>query len=168
MNNKTSEEKWVIMTELNGEALLHHFKFSSYGRVVRIKKGVGIEEEFIPKTINGYQFMSFTTLEKSRITIYLHRLIAEFYVNQPTIDNADFVIHVDGDRLNNRADNLKWITDEEMRERRASNRRGKGKSKATATNKIVKKAAVSSPSELQVAEVALKRKHLAEYFGISQ
>ena len=98
ISKASTSEKWVLMTELNGEALLHHFKFSSHGQVVRIKKGMGIEEEFIPKTINGYKFMSFTTREGSRITIYLHRLIAEFYVTQPSEGITNFVIHLDGDR----------------------------------------------------------------------
>jgi hypothetical protein len=166
MNNKSSEEKWVLMTELNGEALLHHFKFSSYGRVVKIAKGLGIEEEIIPKTSNGYPFISFTTREHSRITIYVQRLIAEFFVAPPTDGNADFVTHRDGNKLNNRAENLMWISSAEMAKRRVANR-GK-KPKIDAQKPVEKKLIQSGNTELSLLETSLKRKYLAEFMGVAQ
>ncbi len=116
---KTSSEKWVLMTELNGEPLLHHFKLSNHGRVVRIKKGVGQEESFLPKEIGGYKYISFTTRNGSRETIYLHRLVAEFFV-EPSGDQEVFVIHKDYNRKNNRHDNLEWVTKEVLYKHRSA------------------------------------------------
>ncbi len=104
----TNQEEWVLMTELNGEPLLHHFKLSSYGNVVRIKKGKGAEEIFEPRTIGGYKYISFTTREKNQETIYVHRLVAQFFLPAPG-DHDEFVIHEDYNRINNHVDNLMWV-----------------------------------------------------------
>lgn len=41
----------------------------------------------------------------------IHRLVAEIFIPNP--DNKPFVDHIDGDRYNNRADNLRWVTSTE-------------------------------------------------------
>lgn len=38
----------------------------------------------------------------------VHRLVASIFIPNP--DNKPFVDHIDGDRYNNRADNLRWVT----------------------------------------------------------
>lgn len=108
MSETADAEKWVLMTELNGEPLLHHFKISNAGNVRKLKKGEEPEMEFDPKEIGGYKYISFTTRNGSRETIYLHRLIAEFFI-EPDGPAHKFVIHKDYDRKNNHADNLQWV-----------------------------------------------------------
>jgi hypothetical protein len=134
MASKKPTEKWVLMTELNGEPLLHHFKLSNHGNVVRIKGGTGSEEPFIPKKILGYKYISFSTRKGSRETIYLHRLVAEFFVKNDRED-ADFVIHKDYSRDNNRFDNLKWVTAQELSKHRAA-KAGRQPGKTTSRRKV--------------------------------
>lgn len=122
------------MTELNGEPLLHHFKLSNYGNVARMKKGVEPEEPFHPRTILGYNYISFTTRNGSRETIYLHRLIAEFFVEAPSPE-AEFVIHLDYSRDNNRFDNLKWVTKAELKKHRSA-KAGRLPGKITSRSKV--------------------------------
>ena len=56
---------------------------------------------------DGYWKVSLS--KKSKVKRYsIHRLVATFFVdnvyNKPTVD------HIDNDRLNNRADNLQWLS----------------------------------------------------------
>lgn len=154
---KVDDEKWVLMTELNGEPLLHHFKLSNYGRVVKIKKGEGPELPFEPKNIGGYKYISFTSRNKSRETIYLHRLVAEFFV-EPEDKDFIFVLHKNYDRDDNRYDNLQWVSSDEFYKHRAAKAGRKRKIAKTETF------ADSIPEQLEQKKSNLRR-ILAEFSG---
>ena len=59
--------------------------------------------------------MQFEADLKSRVIHYhslIHRLVAEYFLNKPS-DQHTIVAHIDHNKLNNRATNLKWMTPEE-------------------------------------------------------
>lgn len=48
-------------------------------------------------------------IDGSRERLYVHRIVAELFLgDQPSLDHQ--VNHIDGDRLNNNAKNLEWVT----------------------------------------------------------
>lgn len=61
-------------------------------------------------TTHGYRRVVLTTGHKSSFK-HVHRLVAEAFIPNP--DNLPQVNHKDGNRLNNRADNLEWCTHSE-------------------------------------------------------
>ena len=60
---------------------------------------------------NGKGYLRFSVGGK---LMFVHRLVATLYIPNP--DNKPQVNHKDGNKLNNRADNLEWVTNQENRD----------------------------------------------------
>lgn len=63
------------------------------------------------KHSHGYLFVAIKGDDGKRYNKYIHRLVAEVYI--PNRDNKPFVNHKDGNKHNNRIDNLEWCTNSE-------------------------------------------------------
>ena len=77
------------------------------------------EGEIISHSISGKQMILSTSqsakykmvcLHLNGVTVnkYVHRLVAEQYCERP--EGCNEVDHIDGDKFNNHADNLEWVT----------------------------------------------------------
>ena len=96
------------------------YQVSNLGRVKSLArtcktKGNGIRDvkECIRKTITsncGYVMVLLCKDNKAKHCL-MHRLVANAFVGNP--DNLPQVNHKDGDKANNKADNLEWVTSSE-------------------------------------------------------
>lgn len=62
------------------------------------------------KSQGFYNIVSYQTVCGKTRHMYVHRMVAEVWVAR---DIGDEVNHIDGDKLNNRADNLEWVSRKE-------------------------------------------------------
>lgn len=102
-------EIWKDVKGYEGEYLV-----SNMGRVKSIKKKFGkFEHETIlkPATVwTGYQRINLVKDKKSK-SIFVHRVVAEAFLDNP--ENKPIINHINGDRTDNRVENLEWCTQKE-------------------------------------------------------
>lgn len=102
------EEEWKPIVGFYNEV-------SNHGRVRSVTHVAGNGKTYKGKilkpiiTKSGYVNVCLTTgNDESRITKRVHRLVAEAFVENPY--DKDEINHKDGNKENNRADNLEWVT----------------------------------------------------------
>ena len=79
------------------------YKVSNHGRVKSVKK------QLVLKICgSGNRYKTVALCNGMRKTFRLHRLVAAAFIPNP--DNKPCIDHIDGDRTNNHADNLRWVT----------------------------------------------------------
>lgn len=105
-------EEWKELKESQGKYLI-----SNYGRVKSLKFG---REKILKtrKTHDGYLWYSLSFQGKAK-TMRAHRLVAEYFIDNPF--NKPTVNHIDGNKENNRVDNLEWSTLKEQMQHAYSN-----------------------------------------------
>lgn len=108
-------EKWKTIKELP------NYQISSFGKIKTIdvyknhsnqygKCGKRLVKGRILKTQitkNGYEFIVLRLNNKKK-AYYIHRLVALYFVDNK--NNYNYVNHIDGNKLNNNANNLEWCT----------------------------------------------------------
>lgn len=85
------------------------YQVSNNGRIKKLKCFFNREEKILKNqnAVHGYLFIGLRK-NKKREFILIHRLVAMHFVSKPI--GHEYVNHKDGDKFNNSASNLEWVT----------------------------------------------------------
>ena len=100
------------MKEKSKLVLDGRFEVNTNGEIYKIKKNGSKKMASISYVSRNkkYGMVSYYDNGKQKRP-YVHRLIAEAFI--PNIDNKPQVNHIDGNPLNNKVENLEWVTAKE-------------------------------------------------------
>lgn len=103
-------EEWKEI-QIEPGALKKRYAVSNFGRVVSFTNC--IENGYVLKNRwhGGYLSIAVRPFGKNQ-TWLIHRLVAKYFLPPPATDQH-FVIHLDHDKRNNKANNLKWANQQE-------------------------------------------------------
>ena len=91
-------------------------KVSKSGKMISGKRTVREVEEriLVPELLStGYYRVTFINEDNTKSRERVHQLVAKVFIENPDPVHKKEVDHIDGDKSNNRADNLRWCTHEE-------------------------------------------------------
>ena len=95
-----------------------YYLVSNYGRVISSKDAEN-EKLLKPYKVAGYHYFMTKTKEGKNVLVYIHRAVAELFLEQP--EDKPFVIHKNFDKLNNEVENLMWVNRKELTAHNANN-----------------------------------------------
>lgn len=168
--NRFAEEEWKTVSFV-GIRHSEKYEVSNMGRL-RWFNHAAEKWDIVKQYLgNGYYYAGFkidSTGKKSRSLKAVHRLVAHAFLKQPSAKHR-FVIHKNYNLLDNRVENLSWVTRGELTEHNRKNPRVKA-----ALNKIKGKVTNSKLTETQVIRLKKKLKRsnnplykIAREFGIT-
>jgi hypothetical protein len=109
-------EKWKPITFPKKVKLQKKYLVSSNGKLASYSDSPKNAQKLKAKRIEDYHCISIR-MQGVKKSLFVHRLVAEAFLRQPTSKHK-FVIHLDHNKNNNTAANLKWATLEQQVEHR--------------------------------------------------
>ena len=171
MIKKIAGEVWKDLQFPGWKELRKKYAVSSLGRVASYSDNLHEDGKLLNGSLTtGYKSLNLHR-PNSKGTIYIHREVAKLFGKKPSPKHR-YVVHVNHDKLDNRASNLKWATQEEVAKHQQNSpakvaykkvqaARSTGLKLNTSQVKSIKKT-ISDPKR------KLTFKQLAEKYGVSE
>lgn len=110
----TLTEEWKDIPNYEG-----YYQISNFGQVKSLKRTIiskngvikHLQERIITPKLQGHNYYYvFLTKESKHKKFYIHRLVAESFVNNPNPTVLIYVNHIDENKINNIYTNLEWVS----------------------------------------------------------
>lgn len=146
-----------------GTLLRNQYAISNKGRIVSFREKTEDGKLLKGTLVQGYRVFK-AKPDGQNVTLFIHKIVAETF-NKKSGRKAEFVIHLDHDKLNNKAENLKWVTREELNDHlknspklKAYYNRGDAAKRKAASSKGKAKAAKPAARSTAKAKPAASKK----------
>jgi uncharacterized protein YerC len=162
-------EKWKdIPGHESKESVWYKYAISNQGRIVKYNHR--LEDGFLLRLSRegGYPIWR-KRLNGKYFAALLHRLVAKYFLPKAG-PKQKFIIHLDHDKENNRASNLKWATQEQVSKHNKNNPRVKAFLRERKLNHNVTWSKLSEAKVIRVKQMLQQGKTLKEIagkFGVS-
>jgi hypothetical protein len=116
MIDQYQNEKWkrIVLDGIHPEENVH---ISNFGRIRSFKTSRKGGKIIGGSWLSGYNIIVLRMKDEKRKTVFIHKLVAEYFIDEKPED-ASFVIHLDYNRRNNHYQNLKWVNRKQLSEHR--------------------------------------------------
>ncbi|MCH2046143.1 MAG: NUMOD4 domain-containing protein [Saprospiraceae bacterium] len=157
-------EKWLRL-DFGVSTKQCWYEISNFGRIKSIDKETEKEKLLKGARVRGGLItLNIKLKDESRGVVYVHRFVAENFVDQPS-DDHEYIIHKDFNNNNNQWNNLEWVTQEEWKAHKESTP-GKEKRKPNKNYKLTETQVRMMKKLLKRGKT--KRKIIAKQFGVSE
>jgi len=115
MIKKVTGEEWKQLQFPGWKELRKKYAVSSNGRIASYTEDLHADGKLLNGSLTtGYRSLNLHRA-KSKSTLYVHREVARIF-HKKASPKQKFVLHLNHDKLDNRAKNLKWATQQEVAE----------------------------------------------------
>ncbi len=162
-------EEWVDVVFDEDISEKEKYKISNHGRIMNCKNYRGRPDYILKqRMLNGYPIIQVYKKNGKRTARCVHKLVAQHFLEQKEDDIA--VIHLDYDKLNNKAENLKWATKKEKEKHQFSNPEFKNRKQKNNKNhyKLTENKVRLIKRKLSDPNRKTRIKMIAKQFGVSE
>ena len=162
INTVKENQMKEIWKDIEGYADL--YRISNYGNVYSFGNSKNVKPSKMKGWINkyGYRMVDLYKDKKCKHH-FVSRLVAQHFIDNS--ENKKQVNHIDGDKLNNRVNNLEWVTGQENKEHAVKLKlhpHNETHGMAKLTNEDVKKIRLSTLKNSEIAKLYnVTRNHIA-------
>lgn len=109
MIKKSPGEIWKPLQFSGWKQLRKKYAVSNYGKVASFAEGIHADGQLLSGSLTtGYRSLNLHR-PNNKSTLYIHREIARLFCKKPSPKHR-FVIHLNHNKTDNKATNLKWAT----------------------------------------------------------
>ncbi len=161
MSDIYKDEKWhrITFDDMDENEMV---EISNFGRIKSYKTRPVTGKILGGSWLSGYNILVMMRTANRRKTLFVHKLVAEYFVEKST-PGHDQIIHVDYNKKNNHFTNLKWVTKEGLAEHRRNDKNYN--SKKIRNSKLTESDVIRLKKMLKRGKI--KPYRLAQEFGIT-